>query len=448
MPQDGWRSRFLLWEQLDWDTVSGAVAKQVIYEFISTTLKDAGDPITPERIHGNPSPIRNITGMRSCAGDIAMHMHPEHMLIFLKHLLMDAPTSTDFVAKEVYGNGAGAGKAYGASQSLDTQPSATSPPSDPGKMIVTIAGSTGSGTVTLTGTDHNGTAISEVLTFSGNGTQTSTFYFQSIDAGGVDVGGTLTGGTMLIMCDKNTYTHVFNLGDYTYVDETVDKHGLAIELVKGTIPNLYLGCMLNTGVISLGDTMQATWSLLGKQGNTRLAFDGTGTPTSISGYTKMVDTNYPHGDEIYPGWGLALQLDSIQTDIESLSFSFSNNLAYPTRYKATNTPVKPVRQGDREIAVTSAIDFEAVADGGLDLSAKFRGNVPLAVIWSAVAKPYAGPEYSISMSHPRCQLTANPDPEIGGPADILQSLSLRPIRTVGASSSNECTLTIVSTEAS
>lgn len=440
MPQDGWKSRFLLWEQIDWDTVSGAVVKQVIYEFISTTLRDAGDPITPERIHGNPSPVRNITGMRNCAGDIVMHMHPEHMLIFWKHLLFDAPTSVDFTKQVVRTNGI-----YTSPLSLTTQPSGTTPPSDPGRLIVTFSVAK-TGTVTITGTDQNGTAISETLTFANETTKTTTMYFQAVDANGVTL--TMSGDNLLIECDKNTYTHTFNLGDNTYVDETVDKYGLAIELVKGTIPNLYLGCMLNTGVISLGDTMQATWSILGKQGNTCLAFNGSGTPTDISGYSKMVDTNYPYGDEIYPGWGLALQLDSIQTDIESLSFSFSNNLAYSTRYKATNTPVKPIRQGDREIAVTSAIDYEAVADGGLDLSAKYRGNVPLAVIWSAVSKPYAGPEYSINMSHPRCQLTANPDPEIGGPADILQPISLRPIRTVGASSSNECTLTIVSTEAS
>lgn len=449
MPQDGWRSYFILWDQIDWTTVSGAVAKEVIYEFISTSLAGASDPITPTRIHANPSPVKNIPGMFNAAGDIVMHHHPEHMLSFWKHLLMDEPSSTDFTAQEVYGNGAGAGKAYTGTDSLDTQPAATTTPSDPGLLAVTLAGETGHpGTVTITGTDQNGTAISETLSFAGDGTQTTTMYFQTVDASGVVTANLNNDGTMLIMCDKNTYTHVFALGDNVYVDETADKYGMATEIVKGTIPNLYVGCLLNSLSLDLADTMQATWSILARQCNFREAFDETGTPTDVSGYSEMVDTNYPYGDEVYSGWGMAIQLDSVQTDIESATFSFSNNLDYPTRYSGSRYPTMPVRQGDREISLTGTVDYEAVADGGVDFDAKYYGNVPIATILSAVSLPYAGPEYSLTLTMDRCQLTAHPDPEVGGQADILQNLALRPIRSVGASSSDECTLTIVSTEAS
>ena len=284
------------------------------------------------------------------------------------------------------------------------------------------------------------------MTFTAETTKTTSKYFQTVDANGVVL--TMSSDNLLIECDKNTYTHTFNLGDNVYVDEAADKHGLAIELVKGTIPNLYEGCLLNTGVLTLADTMQLTLGILARYGNLREAFNGTGTPTDISGYSNMMDTNYPYGDEIYPGWGASIQLDSVQTDIESMTFNFSNNLGYPTRYRASRLPVKPVRQGDREISLSCTVDYEAVADGGVNFDDKFYGDIPIAVILSMVSKPYAGPEYTMQLTMPRCQLTAFPDAEVGGPADMLQTLNFRPIRTVGASSSDEVSsLVITSTEA-
>ncbi|MBC8229239.1 hypothetical protein H8E77_06810 [bacterium] len=451
MPQDGWRSYFIIGEQTDWDTqlTGGGSMKQIIYELISTTLAGASDPITPTRIHRNPSPVKNIPGVLNAGGDIVLHHHPEHMLMFWKHLLLDDATDTDFTAQEVYGNGAGVGKAYTATNSLDTQPSATTTPSDPGKMIVTLASETGApGTVIITGTDQNGTAITETLSFTtGDESQTTTFYFQTVNVNGVTTSGLNNDGTMLIMCDKNIYTHVFALGDNVYVDEAADKHGLTIELVKGAIPNTYVGCLLNSGTLELADTTTLTLNILAKQANYRLALDGTGTATDISGFGDMMDATYPDADDIFPGWGMAVQLDSVQTDVESASFSFSNNLDYPTRYKASRPMSKPVRQGDRDISFTCAVDYEAVADGGVNFDDKYYGDVPIAVIFSAVSKPYAGPEYTISLSLPRCQLIAHSDPEVGGQGDLLQTLTLRPIRTVGATTSDEAVLTIVSTEA-
>ncbi len=441
MGQDGWRGYFIIGEQTDWNTVT-ASPKEIIYEFISETLRGASDPITPTRIHGNPSPVKNIPGMLNAGGDIAMHLHTEHMLMFWTQLLMDDPSvvaNADEIVR--------ADNTFTATESLDTQPSATTPPCDPEQLTVTFSLDQ-TGTVVIAGTDQNGTAISETLTFAANKVQTTAKYFQTVDANGITISSGIvsTGGNLLIECDKNTYTHTFTLGDNVYVEGVPAKHGLTIEMVKGTIPNTYIGCILNTGVFDLADTVTFTPSILAKQCNYREAIDGTGTPTDISGYAQMVDTDWPYGDDVYPGWGMAVQLDSVQTDIESASFSFGNNLDYPTRYKASRPMSKPVRQGDREIGMTCAVDYEAVADGGVDFDDKYYGDVPIAVILSAIRKPYAGPEYSIQLTMQRCQLIAHPDPEVSAAADITQELSFRPIRSVGASISNEVSLQIVSTE--
>ena len=427
MPQQGFTSYLIVGEQSDWDVIDTSPI-QTVHEFISASLVSVSDPITPTRIHRNPSPVKNLLGMKNAAGDIALHLHVNDMLVWLKHLLMDsAVASVDFTAQEVYGDGGGAGKAYTSPVSLDTQPTATSPTSDPGKLILTFdSGKTGS--VVISGTDQNDTAISETLTFSADTTKTTTYYFKTVDASGIVLTG-ISGGTLLITSDKNTYTHTIEIGD------TVEA-GLTMEIVKGAIPNTYVGCLISTGVLELAETITFTASILAKMANLRENVSGGATVTDVSGYSSM-------DEEIFPGWGTALTLDSVQMDVESASFSFGNNLDYPTRYGGTRPQRKPVRQGDRVISLTTAIDYDTTNDN-FDLI--YDSDQVLAATLSRVHMPFAGPESSITITMPRVQITAPPDPELATPADLLQTLNLRPIRSSGASSSDEVSIEVVSTE--
>jgi len=435
MPQQGLNSYLIVGAQADWEVaLAFGSMKQKVYEFISASLRKISEPITPTRFKRNPSPVRQMPGMMRAEGDISLHLHAEDMLIWLQHLLMDsAVASVDFTVQEVFGNGAGAGKAFSATtNSLDTQPTATSPASDPGKLTVTFDAPVRTGTVVITGTDQNDTPISDTLTFIAANTVTSAKYFKSVDVNGVAIALDDETGTMLITCDKNTYTHTIEIGD------TVEE-GLTIELVKGALPNYYIGCLLNSGTLALADTITLTTSILAKTGELRKSLQtGNTTPTDITAYAQM-------SEEVYPGWGYALQIDSVQTEVESASFVFNNNLGYPTRYRATRPMTKPVRQGDREISLTASVDYDTV-NANFDL--KYESDQVVAAVLTGVRKPYAGPEYSYTITMPRCQFTAFPDPEVTDMGDMRQELSLRPIRaTAGATTSNEVNIVIVSTEA-
>jgi len=425
MPQQGYPSYLIVGEQSDWDVIDASPI-ETVYEFINESLVSVSEPITPTRIHRNPSPVKNLLGMKNAAGDIALHLHVNDMLVWIKHTLMDsAVASVDFTAQTVRTDGT-----FTATESLTTQPTATSPTSDPGKLIFTFAAAQ-TGTITIAGTDQNDTAISETLTLSSDTTKTTTYYFKSVDASGVTSSLAPGTGNMLIEADKNIYTHTIEIGD------TVEA-GLTMEIVKGAIPNTYVGCLINTGVLELAETITFTASILAKMANLRENVVGGSTVTDVSGYSSM-------DEEIFPGWGMALTLDSVQMDIENGSLSFGNNLDYPTRYSASRPRRKPVRQGDREISLTTAVDFDTTNDN-FDLI--YDSDQVMTATLTGIHKPYAGPESGITITMPRTQLTAPPDPGIETAADLLQALIIRPIRSVGASSSDEVSIEVVSTEAS
>lgn len=425
-------------EQSGWTvpTITGSMVS-IIYEFLSNGLKNTGSNPIPARLSGHPSPKKSVQGMFNSEGDIQMELHAEDMVIWWKHLLMDsAVASVDFTEQEVFGDGGGGTKAHSSPESLDTQPSATTPDSSPGQLHVTLA-LADSGTVTITGLSQGNEPITEVLTFAAETEKTTTAYFQSVDANGIVIA-TIT-EAMLIECDRNIWTHTIALGDAV-------EDGLTIEAVKGedAIPSVYVGTLLNTGVIDIADIMTATWGCMGMRGwNQYKVSVGAGdptastTPTDVSGYTRV-------SDQVIPGWATSLSIDAVDIDIASGSFSLGNNLAYPTRFRNLRTRPQPKRQGDREISLAVEVDYNTTNP---DFDADFLCNSEFALVFYAESLQCLGAKRSITITMPRAELIDFPDPEEGDYLETLSSLNFRPIRSVGASTSDEVVVVIEDTNA-
>ena len=430
---------FIAGEQpTDWVTPALTAAMvEIIYEFLSCGLKNVGPNLIPGRMSGHPSPKKSVQGMYNSEGDIQMELHAEDMVLWWKHLMMDADVaSVDFTAQEVFGDGSGNPKAHASPESLDTQPSATTPNSSPGRLIVTLA-LADSGTVTITGLSQGGEAITEVLTFAASSTETTTAYFQSVDANGIVIA-TIT-ENMLIECDRNIWTHTIALADAV-------ENGLTIEAVKGesAIPSVYVGTLLNSGVIDIADIMTATFGCMGMRGwNQYKVSAGAGdptsstTPTDVSGYTRV-------SDMVIPGWATLLTIDGTPIDIASGTFSLSNNLAYPVRYRNLRTRAKPKRQGDREISLAVGVDYNTTNP---DFDADFLCNSEFALVFYAESLECLGAKRSLTINMPRAELTDFPDPEEGDYLETLSQLNFRPIRSVGASTSDEVEVVIEDTNA-
>lgn len=422
----------------NWTTPALTAAMvSIIYEFLSCGLKNVGPNVIPARMSGHPSPKKSVQGMYNSEGDIQMELHAEDMVLWWKHLLMDAAVaSVDFVEQEVFGDGAGNPKAHSSPESLDTQPSATTPDSSPGQLHVTLLASD-TGTVTITGLSQGGEAVTEVLTFAAETEKTTTAYFQSVDAAGVVIA-TIT-QNMLIECDRNIWTHTIALGDAV-------EDGLTIEAVKGedAIPSVYVGTLLNTGVIDIADIMTATWGCMGMRGwNQYKVNTGAGdptastTPTDVSAYTRV-------SDMVIPGWATSLTIDAVAIDIASGTFSLSNNLAYPVRFRNLRTRPQPKRQGDREISLAVGVDYNTTNP---DFDSDFLCNSELALVFYAESLQCLGAKRSITITMPRAELTDFPDPEEGDYLETISQLNFRPIRSVGASTSDEVVVVIEDTNA-
>ncbi|MHC4395662.1 MAG: hypothetical protein ACYS1A_08395 [Planctomycetota bacterium] len=438
--QKGYRSYFIIGAQDDWDVVTApGNMKQTVYVFVSGGLRNMSDPITSEVFTGNPSPIKQIENLVRAEGSFQLRLHADDMLFFIAHLLMLETgdlTSTDFTAQVVR-----ASAAYASPLSLDTQPSATSPASDPGKLTCTFDANPKTGTIIIVGTDQNNQAITETLQFTASLTETTTKYFQTVDASGITLTD-ITGDNLAITCDKNTYTHVISSGIGDSVTE-----GFTMEFVKGEIPSTYLGCLIDQGTIEISDVINLTMNILSKRGYNRYNVDDVSqgnpaseTPTDVSAYVDVTD-------EIFPAWGAALEIDDVQIPIESSSFSFNNRLIYPTRYRAVRSGVKPVRGGNRELTATARIDYNALGlttNDDFDQKFEFDSQVSSKIYF--IRKPYEGPEYTFEMFFPRCQLGQFPDPEVSEYPQTMQDLILRPIRPLAATYSDEIRVTIISPE--
>lgn len=450
--QKGYHSYLIAGPQVSWGLVCApGNMKPMIYEFVSADLQNQGDSIEAARFQGNPSPTKLIEAPIHVEGNINMHLHSDDMLFWMAHLLMlesGDVTSTDFTAQEVYGDGGGSHKAVGAATlSLDTQPAATTTPSDPGKLIFLWDG-VETLDIVITGTDQNNQAITETLVFSADATKTTTKWFQTVDASGVKFydTGTTTPQTptpdLLITCDKDTYTHVIDAGIGDQVTE-----GFTVELVEGEIPSTVVGCLINNATIDIGEVVTLSMSIMGKEKHSRFNVDdvyqgnpASETPTSVAAYSRVTD-------QVFPAWGSALEIDGVQIPVKGVPFAFNNNLQQPIRRRAVRSGVKLVRGSNRLLEVTPEIDYNALGittNKDFDVVFNFDEQVSAKVYF--IRKPYEGAEYIFELYFPRCELVRPPARAVDDYSEVMQTLALRPIRPIGATYSDEIQLNIISPE--
>lgn len=447
MPESGSDSYFIIGVQdTDWDTPAWDVKMERFqYEMISSTLKGVSVPIVPIRLSNNPSPLRQIKNQIHGEGDIAMHLHVDNMYeLWVQLMQAEAAniSSTGAEVMEVYGDTTGGMKEIDpppAVLSLDTQPNATDPTSDPGRLQFLVGETADSGVFTIAGKDQNDAAITDTVVLEAATTGITTKHFKTVNVTGIATTGFDENATGLyIESDKDTYTHVIKLGDNVL-------KGLTIEEVKGVIPSVYVGSLINAGAVGLGDTLTLTASILAKQAWNRYKVAATtGDPVasvtglSVSGYDRVPE-------EVFPAWGLALYLEGATgaTPIETASFALNNQLAFPARFSGVRTRLKPTRSDFRDVSLVATIDYDKVNS---DYDLKMLHNQVVQARLLAYYKPYEGAEYSIQFDFPSCQIQAFPDPDVSDFSQVVQELSLNPTRSVSATGSDEVQVTLVNKE--
>ena len=123
-------------------------------------------------MRGNFSPIKNVQGMVSAGGDLVTNLHASHMGLIFKHILhaSTASTSTNSSASVR----AAASFTSGTAFTLTDPESVLTAPVTAGRLIFDFAASTGTGTIVITGNDHNDLPLKETIEFDLSSTSTTT----------------------------------------------------------------------------------------------------------------------------------------------------------------------------------------------------------------------------------------------------------------------------------
>lgn len=426
----GYKSYLIMGNQSSWEEPCIlSEMNTIIYEFVSCGLRNVSELIFPERFKGQPSPVAGIESFVNVEGELELHLHADNMLKWWMEVLQTtSENKTSSADKTLFPAGA-----WSSPFSLTTQPTATVPPCDPAKLTFTFSENK-TGNITIVGKDQNDLDITETLIFSNNSAKTTTKFFKTVNAGGITTNINRVGNeTLTVTGNKKVNVYILSLGDNV-------TEGMTLEVSKGGIPSVYTGVVVNTATISLEDVMRFTLGLLGKRGynSCKLSTSGSNripipssTPSSLTGFTRVTD-------QVFPSWGMYLQLDwgsGFETiPIASMTLTLDNNLRFVDRYKNDRYRSKPVRGGNRNFSLTVGIDYNTSYNifdyyflNTLELSAKLK----------CFRKPGAGAEYSIEINIPRCQITTFPDPAVTDYAEIVQELTLRPLRTLGATTSDE-----------
>jgi hypothetical protein len=445
----GFFSNAIIGEQVDFDTcLTSATVIQKVWEFRSASIRNRGPKATPARFKGNRSPSGLIEGFYHAEGDIVLDAHANDLGVWIKQALHTVtPASVAYNAgTPVSVLTATTWAASGSKKSLTTQPTATTPAMDPGKLTITFRATGGApkvytGNVVVEGTDQNDIEITEIVPFVAASAATTAYYFKTVDASGVTINCTplLADDTIDITCYKGTTIHTFALGDAILP-------GMTMELLKGTIPSVGVGMIINTMRMDIGDVLGLTFGMLGKRLWNRYKLP-TGATDPIPSTTGTSQAALPHpGELVFPAWGLALYIDASAsaTPIASGSFSTSNGLRTPRRYRGLRTEPQPIAGDLRESVLTVGIDYDTV-NADFDAKALANGEVDIDLI--GVCSPYAGPEYSFTISMPRCQIPDFPDPDVNNFGEVIQELTFRSIRTAIATTSDELVFTLQNTKA-
>ena len=244
---------------LEYPTGIKATKLQPFYLDVKLPFSLKLDPGTVKRseLNGSGSAIKPVSGLVKVHGDMSAELKTRQTGWWYYFLMGGAPTTTPaadavlLVATTIAGT-----------MSLTTQPG-----NYPANLKMTVAGATTWGTMTVTGTDGLGNVISEVLTWTADGLQTTTKWFKTVNAGGIVTSNFSSGSTLAVAGNAGTYTHVFTL------KKTIPC--MTNEISKGGFPCTYWGVTLSTMNISIPATegiAEIKAGLLGKNGDESLGW--------------------------------------------------------------------------------------------------------------------------------------------------------------------------------
>ena len=249
----------------------------------------------------------------------------------------------------------------------------------PASLTVTLAGfaaADGSGSITLTGTDHWGTVITEEILVPAGSAATATFesqyFWKSVTA--VVTSGFLAAGSGTFGIIASDHSQRVTFKPY---DKAISSY-ILVEFMKGRVPNLYRGLYAIAGttirVAGANELLQLVIPVGGRKAELRKNLVGTTVP-QITPATKATffDTDYasppPAGvefisDPVMSGARTKVEIGVGDQRLPIINVNFDFGLQFDPSPVITGNPeelAQPIRRS-RQPLLTGAIQYSLASD--------------------------------------------------------------------------------------
>lgn len=431
-----------------WGT--GATALRPIpYLINSLDLRRMYDAIMPDaRMQGHRSPITALQGIETVEGSITAYLYPTILRRLLKNWFGLAESNDSAAVALQTLKPILAGAVIAATQSLTNALSGTiTRTSDATSVDGTInsqlkftLSSAAVGTIKIVGKDRQNNAVSETIITAG-GTNTvyySKLFYKSVDASGLTTT-VIADGARTWTVDASTMRRL-----YVYKPGTSNNwlSSLTIEAVKGNIPVVYRGCLINSGTIRFQDIPEVTFNIIGKDAKA----DGSGviiqnvaggtTPTTFPGLPTTADGgrvagaiyNKDSARETFVGWSNTVKIGGTAYNLVSAEFTLNNQGVYPDNLFGSRLKRLPIFNGEREVTLTLSLPSEEV---NLETTAFTAGvhEVVLQVATLGAGKPYE----TLILTLPRAQYISTGDYAVTTKGQIIRTVNYRCLAKAGSS---------------
>jgi hypothetical protein len=424
-------SRVLIAEQSAKGTKKALATDLVraVYETPSSEIAVRQNQLTPQRISGYRSQIRNAQGRWVIGGSFTVFAHVVGLGMWLKHLMTGTVSTSQTAAQEIKASG---GVSIGVPFSLTTQPNATSPAVNPAKLEFNLSGISGSdGTMIITGTNENDHAITETINISGTPAQiVSTKYFKTVNANGMIFSAITC--TLQMNGDPGTWEHTFKLGN-----EPLD--GLTVEVDKGQVPNHYWDIVPNEGTITIPseDVVQCVFGLMGTNYLLDTAIDGGSTPIDITGWAE---TGRLPAEIFSEGMG-ALTINAIAMDVQEAELTINNNFIQHPGANGTRNPAFPNAISLADVIFNVTVPYlDHAATSTPDIDRRVEEDGEWAVDYTHTFTYQDGPEYKFNVNMPRVQFPDLTDPFLSVGGRLVRNVICRPLASLTQTDSDEITV--------
>lgn len=301
-------------------------------------------------------------------------------------------------------------------------------------ITVTNGGSgyTSAPTVTITGGAGSGATATAVLnvpvalngTIAANTVVRGTRYFAEVTS--VTIDGFSAAGSVAVAANANRQKHVFEIGNSLL-------NGLTMEMVKGTVPNVYADVFVSEATYTVAEAMEFALTLQGGVfAEEENAENGGSMPSSLTGKSR------PDGS-VAPDWATIVRIDDVIYRVGAADFRVNHGLGQDENPFARDSfRPAPIQTQNQELTMSARINYEAAR--GFDRKV-WGEDVEVSI--SGASMDFGAANAFLTIEFPAARFTQFPSPRDIGQGPISQQLELSAYKL---GTNPACRITVVNGE--